>query len=205
MNDLSAKPDHMIDAKGRSVPIHLVAEEDILKDQTITTILKHADHLSEVIARFKGRTFDDVYALQSLLAERYGARLGGAKGNIDLVSFDGCRKVQISIADHVSFGPELQIAKSLIDECIEEWSEGSRDEIRALVAHAFETDKPGHINREGLFSLRRMEIKDPKWQQAMTAIGDSMRVIGSKAYVRIYKREKPDMGWEMVQLNIAAV
>lgn len=206
MNDLTPTyPAHMIDAKGRSVPMALVSEADKLKDQTITTVLGYASELSAQITRFKQHTFDDVYSLIDLLAEQYGAKIGGKKGNIDLVSFDGCSKVQISIADNITFGPELQIAKSLIDECIEEWAQGSRDEIRALVTHAFETDKPGHINREGLFSLRRMDIKDPKWKRAMDAINDSIKVIGSKAYIRIYQRPTPSEGWEMVQLNIAGV
>ena len=32
----------------------------------------------------------------------------------------------------VVFGPELQIAKGLVDECLNEWAEGARDEIRAI-------------------------------------------------------------------------
>lgn len=193
------------DSKGRQVPIGLVSDVDKMKDDVIETILGHAKPLSEQIARFKGHTFDDVYTFVDLVKEKYGAKVGGKKGNIELVSFDGCSKVQISVADHIAFGPELQIAKELIDECIEEWSGGARDELRALVAHAFETDKPGQVNREALFSLRRLEINDPKWKRAMEAITDSMRVIGSKSYVRIYRRATAEAPWEMVPLNIAAV
>lgn len=193
------------DAKGRKVPANLVTQIDKLKEQTIDKVVEHAITLSKQIGRFKGHTFDDVYTLVDLLKEEYGAQLGGAKGNIDLVSFDGCRKLQISVADHISFGPELGVAKGLIDEYIEDVIEGSSDEVRALVTHAFETDKPGHVNREGLFSLRRLDIKHPKWQSAMQAITDSMRVIGSKAYVRTYRRDTADAGWEMIQLNIASV
>ncbi|KPU84938.1 hypothetical protein JI58_00655, partial [Marinosulfonomonas sp. PRT-SC04] len=68
-----------------------------------------------------------------------------------------------------------------------------------------ETDKPGHVNRAGLYSLRRLDLKHPNWQSAMQAITDSMRVIGSKAYVRTYRRDTADAGWEMIQLNIASV
>lgn len=195
----------MIDAKGRHVPVHLVSDVDKLKDQTIEKIAVYATELSERISRFKSHTYADVYTLLDLLKERYGATPGGAKGNLELVSFDGCTKVQISVADHIAFGPELQVAKQLIDSCIEAWSAGSRDEIRALVSHAFETDKPGHINREALFSLRRMQIEDPTWQAAMAAIQDSIRIIGSKSYVRVYHRPTAEAAWEMVALNIAAV
>ncbi|WP_226779545.1 DUF3164 family protein [Oceaniglobus trochenteri] len=196
---------HMRDAKGRAVPIDLVSDADQLKTQTVLKVLEYARPLSAQIARFKGHTFDDVYTLVDLLREQHGASVGGAKGNIDLISFDGCARVQVSVADHIAFGPELGIAKSLIDECIEEWSDGSRDEIRALVNHAFNTDKAGNINREALFSLRRLDIRHPTWKKAMQAITDSMSVIGSKSYIRIYTRATPEKGWEMVPLNIAAV
>ncbi len=202
---MTDQQDFMIDAKGRHVPTSLVSASDLLIDQTIDIVTGHAAELSDRISRFKGHTFDDVYACVDLLKEKYGVKVGGKKGNIELVSFDGCSKVQISIADHIAFGPELQIAKALIDECIDDWSTGARDEIRALVSHAFETEKVGHINREALFSLRRMKIDDPKWIRAMEAITDSMRIIGSRAYVRIYRRPDAQSGWEMIPLNIAAV
>jgi len=195
----------MRDAKGRGVPLSLVSDADQLKTQTVYGILGYAEPLSAQIVRFKGHTFDDVYTLVDLLREKHGASVGGAKGNIELISFDGCAKVQVSVADHIAFGPELTIAKSLIDECIEEWSGGARDELRALVAHAFNSDKAGNINREALFSLRRMDIQHPTWKRAMQAITDSMSVIGSKSYIRVYTRETPEAGWVMVPLNIAAV
>lgn len=200
-----ANPQDWIDAKGRKVPDNLVTEADKLKEQTIGKVVDYAIELSDQIGRFKGHTFDDVYTLVDLLKEEYGAKIGGKKGNIELVSFDGCRKIQISVADHITFGPELVVAKTLIDEYIDEVIEGSSDEVRALVTHAFETDKPGHVNREALFSLRRLNISHPKWQSAMQAITDSMRVIGSKAYARAYRRDASDGAWEMIPLNIAAV
>lgn len=203
-NSQTGEPD-WIDAKGRKVPENLVSDVDKLKEQAVESIVNFAVDLSDQIKRFKGHTFDDVYALVDTLKEKYGATVGGPKGNIELVSYDGCRKVQISVADHIAFGPELHAAKELIDECITEWSEGSGDEIRALVQHAFATDKPGHVNREALFSLRRMKIDDPKWASAMEAITDSIRIVGSKEYARVYRRPNPKAAWEMVPLNIAAV
>lgn len=196
---------HWTDPKGRLVPEHLVSDADKLKDDVARKVLGFAEDLSAQIARFRAHTFDDVYALLDLLKEKYGAAPGGPKGNVEIVSFDGCVKVQVAVADHIAFGPELQAAKALIDECIAEWSPGSRDEIRALVNYAFETRKSGQIAREALFGLRRLDIKDEKWRRAMDAITDSIRIVGSKAYVRVYRRRTAEEGWQMVPLNIAAV
>lgn len=196
---------YLQDAKGRLVPDHLVKPVDRLEDQLVRKCMGYADELNRQIARFKGHTFDDVAAFMDLLAEQYGQAKGGRKGNVTFTSFDGCFKVQVAVQDHIDFGPELQVAKQLIDECIEEWAAGSRDEIRALVNHAFEVDKPGQVNREALFALRKIDIDDERWRQAQAAITDSIRVTGSKTYVRFYRRPTPEDRWQAVTIDLAAV
>lgn len=195
---------YMRDPKGALVPVGLVKETDKLIDQTVRKMMAFADELSDQIARFKGHCFDDVGALQDLLSERYGAKVGGAKGNITLTSFDGCLKITVQVQDQLTFGPELQAAKELVDECIEGWSEGARDEIRALVNHAFQVDKEGRINRAALFQLRRVQIDDARWKSAMDAVTDSMRVIGSATYVRFHRRQSAQARWEPVTIDLAA-
>jgi len=195
---------YMRDAKGRLVPDALVRPEDKLEDQMVRKILVYADELSAQIARFKGHTFDDVGAYLALLAEKYGAGRGGSKGNMTFTSYDGTCKVQVQVADTIVFGPGLQVARQLIDECIAEWAEGSRAEIRALVEHAFRTDKEGLVNREAIFALRRIDIADGRWRTAMAAITDSIRVAGSKTYVRFYRRPDPQGKWEPVTIDLAA-
>lgn len=195
----------MVDAKGRHVPVDLVKPTDKLEDQLVRGLMNHAGELSNQVARFKGHCFEDIAAFLDLLAEKYQVTSkGGQKGNMTFTSFDGCMKVQVAIADQIGFGPELQIAKSLIDECIEEWSSDARSEIRALVDHAFEPRQEGKVNREALFSLRRVEIGDERWQRAMQAINDAIRVQGSKAYIRFYRREKPTEAWENVTVDLAS-
>ena len=54
--------------------------------------------------------------------------------------------------------------------------------------YAFQVDKEGRINTARILGLRRLEIKDERWQRAMRAIGESLRVRGSSSYVRLYER-----------------
>ena len=68
----------------------------------------------------------------------------------------------------------------------------------------FSVDKEGQINRAELFMLLRVEIADPRWVRAMDAIRDSIRVIGSRTYVRFYERDVADAPWRSVPLDIAA-
>lgn len=194
---------YMPDARGNLVPLESIKPAAILEDEVVRKITGHAETLSAQIARFKGHTFEDLGGLEALLAQEYGLTKGGAKGNKTFMTFDGLMKVQVQVADHIDFGPQLQIAKELVDECLNEWSENARPEIRALVTRAFATDKAGQINRADIFMLLRLESDDARWNRAMDAIRDAMRVVGSKTYVRVYRRDRFDGPWRAVTIDLA--
>ncbi|MCU0902416.1 MAG: DUF3164 family protein [Tabrizicola sp.] len=195
----------MYDAKGGTMPLSMIKPQHQLEDDVVRQIMGYAVALSEQVTRFKAHTFEDIGVFEALLAQEYGATIGGAKGNKTLMTYDGLFKVQVQVADYVVFGPELQIAKTLVDECLNEWSADARDEIRAIVTRAFNTDKEGQINRSEIFMLLRLEIKDDRWLKAMQAIRDAMRVVGSKTYVRCYRRERFDAAWQAVSIDLAKV
>jgi hypothetical protein len=194
---------YMHDAKGGLVPIALIKPQHLLEDELVRKVIGYAVALSDQVARFKEHTFEDIGGFEALLAQEYGATLGGAKGNKTLMSHDGLYKISVQVADNIVFGPELQIAKSLVDECLNEWAAGARDEIRAIVTRAFNTDKAGQINRSEIFMLLRLQIEDPRWQRAMKAIRDAMRIEGSKTYIRCYRREACDGPWRAVTIDLA--
>lgn len=130
-------------------------------------------------------------------------KIGGKKGNKTLFSYDGLYKVQVQIAEAFDFGPELQIAKELVDECLNEWAAESGPELRAIVTKAFNTDKEGQINRSEIFMLLNLDISDERWQRAMQAIRDAMRVVGSKTYVRFYERPSQTAAWEAITIDLS--
>ncbi|UVK45349.1 DUF3164 family protein [Mesorhizobium sp. AR07] len=194
---------YMPDAKGNLVPVEAIKAADKLEDETVRKIIGHAVELSAQVARFKEHTFDDLSAFEALLAQDYGASKGGAKGNKTFMTFDGLKKVSVQVADLIDFGSQLQIAKGLIDECLTEWSADSRTEIRSIISRAFNVEKQGQINRTEIFMLLRLDIEDQRWQRAMEAIRDAMRVIGSKTYVRCYERDRQDAEWRAVTIDLA--
>lgn len=201
--DVGGSP-YLRDAKGNLVPLSAVKPGDLLMDELVRKATARAAEVSAIIAEFKSATFEHVASFQALLAQDYGAAIGGKKGNLTLTSFDGCRRVQVQVADQIEFGPELQAAKALIDECLAEWSSGSGPELQAIVNRAFSVDKQGQINRSELFMLLRVEIADERWQRAMQAIRDSMRVVGSRTYLRFYERDTHDGAWRAITVDIAS-
>lgn len=194
---------YMTDAKGNLVPVETIKPADQLEDEVVRKVMVHAQALSAQIDRFRGHTFTDLGEFDALLEQEYGATKGGRKGNRTYQTFDGLMKVQVAVQDHIDFGPQLQVAKELIDECLNEWAAESRPEIRSIVTRAFNTDKPGQVNRSEIFMLLRLEIEDGRWQRAMEAIREAMRVTGSKTYLRFYTRSAPDAAWEAVTIDLA--
>lgn len=193
------------DAAGNLVPDSKVTDIDKLRHQVVTDLCTMAEHARNGLADFKVHAMQEVAALVSTSMERYGVKSGGDKGNVTLTSFDGKYKLVRQMQDRIVFGEELLAAKALIDECVQEWSEGANDNIRVLVNHAFQTDKEGKINTGRVLGLRRLAIKDAAWQQAMQAIADSMQTASTKPYVRFYKRNEATGGYDAISLDVAAV
>lgn len=193
------------DAKGCLVPESMIKPIDRTRDELVKEMARQARIVSDGLREFKARVFADINAFVELSAEQYEVKLGGKKGNLTLFSFDGGFKVQVAIAEHMIFDERLQAAKQLIDECITDWSQGSRDEIKVLVQAAFQTDKEGKINTGRVLALRRLDIRDQKWQTAMKAIGESLQVVGSKEYVRFYERIGTSDQYRPISLDVAAV
>lgn len=193
----------MANAKGGLDPADNVKGQYKLEDQTVRKCISFAKDLNAQLSRFRGHTAADLTALDALLAETYGAKIGGKKGNRTYQTYDGLMRVQVQVSDLISFGPELQVAKSLIDECLTEWSADSRPEIQSIVTRAFNTDKEGQVNRSDVFMLLKLEITDPRWLKAMEAIRDAIRVTGSKEYVRFYERASIEDDWRAITIDLA--
>jgi hypothetical protein len=193
---------YMRDAKGGLVPRELIRQQDLLRDGLVRDMFAKATVMAERLLAFKLEAMGEIDTFMELLAERYKAK-PSAKGNVSLPTVDGLMQVQIQVADLETFGAELQVAKSLFEECLEEWSADTRAEMRSLVLNAFRGDKEGQINRGRLFLLLRTESEDPRWIRAQGAIRDSIQIIGSKRYIRFRFRRDHQAAWSTLSLDVA--
>lgn len=190
-------------ADGTLVPIAKIKPIDLARDALVQEIVEKARDLNGIMTDFKNDTLADIAAFVQLSAEQYGAKLGGEKGNVTLYSFDGKYKIQRAMSENIVFDERLQAAKALIDACINKWSEGINDNIHVLVNDAFRVDKEGKISTGRVLGLRRLNIVDNEWQAAMNAISESLQVIGTKAYIRIYERNGEGDKYVPLSLDLA--
>lgn len=196
---------YMEDTMGRLVPKNLVGPLDQLRHELVTKVADQAKETHARLVEFKQNIFEQIRDFVDTSAAEYEVPWGGKKGNISLVSFDGRFKIIVAIAEHMEFDERLQVAKELIDECIHEWAATSSDEIKLLINDAFTVDSKGKLNVRRILSLRKFQISDERWQRAMTAIGDSLTVAGSKEYLRIYERNDRADRWQQITLDLASV
>lgn len=193
------------DAKGNLTPDELVREIDKERNALVLEWVEKGIALNQAMKEFKNGVFGDIQAFVELSTEKYGAKLGGNKGNVTLFSYDGKYKLQRANSDCLQFDERIQAAKVLVDECLNEWSEGSRPELKALIERAFNVDKEGNLSTARILGLQRVEIKDERWLRAMQAINESVQIVSSKSYVRLYERIGDSDQWKPIPLDISGV
>lgn len=193
------------DARGRLIPEDQIKEVDKLRDELVYGLVDRAKALREELRDFKGDAFSEIHAFVETSAQEYGVQMGGRKGNVQLVSFDGRYKIQRAIQESISFDERLQAAKALIDQCLTEWTADARPEVAAIVQDAFRVDQAGNIRTGQVLGLRRLNISDKRWLKAMDAISDAVQVTGSKSYIRLYERVGETDQYKAISLDIAGV
>lgn len=187
MNEIDLKQ-YRQDARGNLVPISNIKEIDLLRDELVQNIFANVLPAVTALQNVKTQAIGDVRAFVDLSAEKYGVK-PSKKGNVTLHSFDGHLRVTVAMQDVLMFDERLQAAKALIDECLNEWTENSRDELKIVVQQAFDVNKEGKISVSKVLGLRRLEIQDEKWQRAMQAVSDSVHSQATREYIRLHTRD----------------
>jgi len=195
---------YMRDGKGALMPVQNIPAPKLMQDQTTRRLFAMAESLSAQVQAFRSQALADIDAFVELLRENYGAQRGGQKGNVILMTYDQLYKIERSVGEFIDFGPELETAKVLVTELLQEWSEGANVNLKSIVERAFQVDKKGKIRRNDLLSLLTLEIEDERWKNAMKALSDSILPRGTKEYVRFYRRATVRDNWTAVPIDMAA-
>ncbi|CRZ20916.1 DUF3164 family protein [Kingella kingae] len=177
------------DARGNLIPIENIKEIDLDRDELVKEIFAAIEAPMRDLEQARRNGIEDVRAFVELAAEKYGAK-PSKKGNVTLHSFDGELRVTVAMADVLTFDERLTAAKTLIDECLDEWTQDSRQELKTIVQQAFDVNKEGNISTAKVLGLRRLNIEHEKWQRAMTAIDDSIHTQTTREYIRIHRRDE---------------
>lgn len=195
------------DSAGRLVQEDSIKQIDKLRDEVVMHLIELAKQTNEALKNLKSIALNEIEAFVALSAAEYGVKLGGKKGNVQLMSFDGRYKIMRANHDCMSFDERLLVAKELIDQCLAEWS-AVKEVPRGLIVlanKAFRRNAKGEISISRIMDLRTYEIDDDRWKKAMDVIADSIRVNGSVTYIRVYERVGKSDEYRPIALDIAGV
>ena len=194
---------YMADGTGALRAIETIKPNKLLCDELVRREFGFALALADQIARFKGHLIANLGAFDALMAQEYGVKIGGKKGNRTYTSFDGLWKIEIRIQDRISYSSEIQQAKALFDECLNEQAADAPPLLRSIVTNAFATDKEGMINRTNIHVLLNTEDDDPRWKRGQEAIRDAEIIISAKEYVRFSMRASFQDAWRGLTIDLA--
>ena len=193
-----------IDAKGDAIPVKYIDPIDKKRDRMVNRLMKKATDVSKRLSDLSTQIDAETEKFMNEAETQYDMKIRTEKGNKQFTDFSNTMKIELKMANFIDFDERLQMAKSLIDECIKKWSGESDDKIRILVEHAFKVDKKGNLDKRRILGLKNLRIKDVDWKKAMKLISESVTVVSRKRYVKFSVRD--DKGnWVHVPLDISDV
>lgn len=191
--------------RGDLVRIENVKEIHLLQDQVATDLAKDAQAIFMALAKFKRQALDDIRDLIKIAGEKHDVKLGGEKGNITIPSYDGRYKIQRAFADRITFGIEIEAAKDLFLNYLNDVADNLDGDARVLVESAFKTTRNNQLRTSELLRLLSYDIKHPDWVKACEALRESMVVDGQTVYIRVYERINDSDKYRPIPLNITDV
>lgn len=194
-----------IDASGNAVPAKYIDPVDKKRDQLVEKEIRQALLMQKRLAKFKQSMLADITNYLQWLAERNGEESLSPGGNYQLTNFSGNRRVQIKVNKVIEFDERLQLAKQKIDDCLERWSQGANDNLKAVVFDAFKVDRKGNVDTKRILGLRKLKIRDKAWTAAMDLITEAVTVTGTRSYLIFTTKANKEAEWEALRLDLAGV
>ncbi len=195
-----------ITATGQSVPQSFVPARDKRATKIINTHIKAAQALSEKLTALRSSVLEAVTDFVAWSeAENDVATPGGAKGNINLTSFDGLTQIRIRKPEYIEFDERLGQAQTIMFEYLHSLGNSPEAQIAiAIVTEAFTTTRDGRVRADAVLAVdRRIRLDAPQWRKAMALLHESRMAIAAKTYVRFYTRPDTESDFAMISLNIA--
>lgn len=197
------KNGNWINKDGQEIPSKYVSQKDKLDDKTVEQIVKIAKKLNQQLAEGKTKinTLLENYIKSSNELRKVNVEW---KGNFTIMNFDKSLKVEKRIAEYIEFNNELQIAKGLIEQCINKWTDNALEQVKLIINDIFNIGKKKLIPRNNLIKLKKYKFPEPEWKQAMQIISEALEVSERRPYVNVYEKMS-EKAYKQILLNFSAV
>ena len=194
--------DYMTDEAGRLEPISLVKAPKLLEDDLVRRIAQGAISVNHSLGRFKTMSFWEAQSLLDTLAAEHNVTPSSRRGDIYLYSYDRKWKVSVTSQENITFGPTIEVAKQLLIEWLDD--EQASPELKSTITDAFQINDQKRLRVGEILRLRGRNNPHPKWQAAMRVISEAMETIGSREYLRVYRRDAGGT-YRLLALDLSSV
>ncbi|KQI69399.1 hypothetical protein AN189_02970 [Loktanella sp. 3ANDIMAR09] len=207
MTETQAVSERLIERPdGSTIHYDKLKPEKQIEHDAATGLCHAALTMSAELMRFKHQSLAEMVAARVMMFEDHGVKKGGAQGNLSLRSVCGRYLVKMTVAKHITFGPQLEAAKALIDEFMtDELGKGGSEIIHEIVTKVFRLNGKGRIDRDGILGLREHRFEDDRWTRAMDAIDEAICRDSSTTYVNFYTVDPASGAETRIPLDLAGV
>lgn len=200
------KTEYWHDEQGNRRPRKFISKMEKTQENEIGKILRKAEKLSDQLTKFKSEMIEGCDLIVEMFSKREKIDTENWKGNLTLMSFDRSVKVELNANAKIEFDDlSIKACKGLLDEFLSENIDAKNAFISEIVTDAFSTSR-GKLDTKKVLSLLKYESKipDPKFQEAMRFLKDSVRNVGSRNYYRVSVKDS-EGAWKQVKLDFSSI
>ncbi len=193
-----------LNSQGNPVAASYVTPRDKKRDAMVERLVKKALACQQKIAALRREVDEEFEAYMNYVATKHNMQPNPG-GNQQFTNFSGNKRVSVKRQGYIDFNEDINLAKQVIDGCLEKWSEGGNNNLKVVVFDAFKVDKKNQLDKQRILDLRNYNVKDKDWDKAMKLIDSAIYIASRKDYAGFQIREGKNQPWRTVPLDIAKV
>ena len=195
---------YMEDRNGRLVPLKDISELEHFRNDFAQEMGEKALQLVAVLKYFRNTAEQGIDDLAKISAEKYGVKVGGAKGNVSVSTFNGEFKLVMAVSKYPIIDERIQVVRSILNDCLIRFSEGGKSEAKAIFDAAFESGRDGMVSIARLRLLRDANIDDDQWKEGIDLLNELLKGVVEKSYIRMYQLDD-NKEYKQIPLDLAGV
>ncbi len=186
---------------GSGVPVERtrINKEEIVREKVVNKAIKQAVKVSESLIKFNEEVVQLVDDYLEMVAEQYGEHWQGAAS---ITNFNQTERIDIKISKLIDFNEHFAIAEKKIFSYIEDLTENLSGDIVSIIKVAFSRNKKGFIDPKKILELKKLNIKNKVWKEAMELIDKSIYIKATNRYINFWIKNKQG-DWENIPLNFS--
>lgn len=176
-----------------------------MKEEKIAEYIKDSSNLNFELAAFKDEVLGGMKWLKAKMLEMGDAQ-DTERGNFTVKSADGNSKIEYK--NHVlkEFDETVELAEQKLKEYLDTTVKKRNKAHHEMIMQLLERGGDGKLNPELMGKLLSLELKinHPVFSEAVKLFGTSYKEVGSKTYIRFYKKDG-EKGWDNISLNFSSI